>query len=496
MIYWINKTKNMKKISQLVKTLSASEVKMIRKYYSISPKIEYNLKIKLFDIALKNEKISDVEAAKLLGKHNNAAFSMLKSRLHEDIMKVLIVEGKDKIFTTSYYRARHKVHYMMLESDILDSRNLSDLANETLIKARRIAQKYELVNDLIVINDMIINAYHLKRGPASFKRMRTESIKELSNADKLFWGTDFFKQITMPTLYSTNKNISTLDASKLAIDNLAELTKDSDVSRLQYFYLRAKILYNMELKNYRAARKYSIEFQKFIQCTEPLNSSDNNGGAHMLIGVTSLYLHQFASTIKYAYGGLDYFYKDSNNQVSMYELVFHASFYKKDYNKAKEIVDYVKGIKTIKAGSFLYSKWLYFNANIEFATKDPKSTLKTLKRHSFLKTDKSGWRLGYRILELISLLELENYDVLPYRLETFRKLLSSISKENVTRPKAMLLLMNRLVKSNFDFKMVSEKMHDTLQLLRDGKDNYAWDMRGYEIIKFDEWWDGKLKLMR
>jgi len=496
MIYWINKTKNMKKISQLVKTLSASEVKMIRKYYSISPKIEYNLRIKLFEVILENPEMMDTEVAKMIGKPSNAAFSMLKSRLQEDIMKILIVEGKDKIFTTSYYRARHKVHFMMLEMDILNDRNLGEQGTETIMKARRLAQKYELVNDLVVINEMIMYVNQFKRGPSGFKKLRQESIKELDNAEKLFWGTDFFKQITMPTLYSTNKNISTLDASKLAIDNLEVLTKSSDVSRLQYFYLRAKILYNMELKNYRAARKYSIEFQKFIQCTEPLNSSDNNGGAHMLIGVTSLYLHQFASTIKYAHGGLDYFYKDSNNQVSMYELVFLASFYKKDYNKAKEIVDYVKGIKTIKAGSFIYSKWLYFNANIEFATKDPKSTLKTLKRHSFLKTDKSGWRLGYRILELISLLELENYDVLPYRLETFRKLLSSISKENVTRPKAMLLLMNRLVKSNFDFKMVSEKMHDTLQLLRNGKDNYAWDMRGYEIIKFDEWWDGKLKLMR
>ncbi len=496
MIYWINKTKNMKKISQLVKTLSASEVKMVTKYYTISPKIEYNLKIKLFEVILENTEISDNEAAKRIGKTNNAAFSMLKSRLQEDIMKVLIVEGKDKIFTTNYYKARHKVHFMMLEMDILNDRNLGELGTETIMKARRLAQKYELVNDLVVINDMLLYTNQFKAGPTGFKKLRQESIKELDNAEKLFWGTDFFKQITMPTLYSTNKNLSTLDASKIAVDNLEVLSKSSEVSRLHYFFLRAKILYNMELKNYRDARKYAIEFLKFIQTTEPLNTSDNNGGAHMLIGLMSLYLHQYTSTIKYAYGGLDYFYKDSNNQVSMYEMVFHANFYKKDYAKAKDIVDYVKGIKNIKAGSFLYSKWLYFNANIEFATKDPKSTLKTLKRHSFLKTDKSGWRLGYRILELISLLELENYDVLPYRLETFRKLLSSITKENVTRPKAMLLLMNRLVKSNFDFKQVSEKMHDTIQLLRDGKDSYAWDMRGYEIIKFDEWWDSKLKAKR
>lgn len=483
----------MKKITQLVKSLSASEVKMVKKYYSISAKIEYNLRIKLFDIVLQNLNISDQEAANLIGKTNNASFSMLKSRLQEDILKVLIVEGKDKIFNTSYYRARHKVHYLMLVMDILNDRNLSEQGNETILKAKRIAEKYELVNDLVVINDMILYSNTFKRGPSGFQKLRQQSISELENAEKLFLGTDFFKQITMPTLYSTNKNVSTLDASKIAVEKLEELSKNSKVSRLRYFYLRAKILYCLELKNYREARKFSIDFLKFIKKTEPLNTNDNNGGAHMLIGVTSLYLRQYNSTIKYAYDGFDYFFKDSGNQISMYEMIFLAHFYKKEFNKAREIVDYIKSIKSVKAGSFLYSKWLYFSANIEFASKDPKTALKILKRHSFLKTDKSGWRLGYRILEFLCLIDLESYDLLPFRLETFRKLLSSITKENVTRPKAILLLMNRLVKSNFDFKLVTEKMHDTLQLLRDGKDNYSWDMRSYEIIKFDEWWDAKLK---
>ncbi|MBK7441261.1 MAG: hypothetical protein IPI65_06955 [Bacteroidetes bacterium] len=126
----------MKKITQLVNSLSASEVKLIRKYYSISAKIEHNLKIKLFEIALVNKNISDIEAAKLMGKPNNAAFSMLKSRLQEDIMKILIVEGKDKIFNTKYFKTRHKIHFMLLEMDILEDRNLREQATETILKAK------------------------------------------------------------------------------------------------------------------------------------------------------------------------------------------------------------------------------------------------------------------------------------------------------------------------------------------------------------------------
>ncbi|MBK7441259.1 MAG: hypothetical protein IPI65_06945 [Bacteroidetes bacterium] len=110
-----------------------------------------------------------------------------------------------------------------------------------------------------------------------------------------------------------------------------------------------------------------------------------------------------------------------------------------------------------------------------------------------MKTDKTGWALGYRILEIMSLVELENYDALPYRLDTFRKQLSKITKENVSRPKLFLLIMNRLIKDNFDFKLVNQKQAESLQLLRDGKDKYFWNPRSYEVIRFDEWWDTKLK---
>jgi hypothetical protein len=140
-----------------------------------------------------------------------------------------------------------------------------------------------------------------------------------------------------------------------------------------------------------------------------------------------------------------------------------------------------------------YDKWLYYSANIEFMQGDYKSVLKTLKRHSFIKTDKSGWRLGFRILELMALVELEQYDNLPYRLDTFRKMLSSITEADVTRPRAVWVLMNRLVKESFDFKAVDKKQKEEIGLLRAGEGNYFWDPRGYEIIRFDEWWAGKVK---
>lgn len=490
---WINNVKSMKKITQLVNTLSAAEVKLIRKYYAISPKKEHNLRIKLFELTLKNKGISDSEAALSMGNQSKAAFSMLKSRLQEDIMKVLIVEGKDKIFTAKYYKARHQVHYYMLEMDVLNERNLSELGKEAILKARRLAEKYELINDLVVINEIYLAGHQAKLGPKGFKKVRAKSIDDLKASERLFWGTDYFKQISIPNLYSTNSSVSTLQSVKIAIDNLEKLSAGDDISRIRYFYLRAKILYHDALREYKLCKKYSLEFLKLLQTNEALNTSDANGGGNMLISMYSLHLRQFRDALKYAINGMSFFYQDSNNQITLNELIFYIYFNQKQFGKAKQVVDKIKAIKTVKAGSIIYSKWLYFGANLEFSSGDPAATLKTLKRYSFLISDKSGWRLGYRILELMSLIELENYDSLPYRLDTFRKLIASITKENVSRPKAILQLLNRLVKSNFDFNIVNDKMPDTIQALRDGNEQYHWDIRGYEIIRFDSWWDGKLK---
>ena len=497
MTYWINDYKSMKKITQLVSSLNAYEVKLVQKYYAMSPKIEHNLKIKLFEIALKNPAISDFEAAKLLGNRTSAAFSMLKTRLQEDIMKVLIVEGKDKIFTTKYFKARHKVHYLMLEMDILEDRNLKEQATEAILKAKKIAKKYELVNDLVVINDIIINGHLVRQGgPKMLKKIRKSGIEELKRADDLFWGTDYFKQMTMPNFNDANKKITRAERSKLTVEKLQLLSETSDLSRIKFFHLRSKYAYLIDSKLYEDAKNVGLEFISFISTNNVLNTSDNQGGGHMMVANCCLNSYQYKEAILYADKGVDFFYKDSANQINMLEKKFLSLFYSKEFAEAKILSDRIRQLKAVKPGTFLYAKWLYYHANIEFANADFKSTLKTLKRQSFLKSDKSGWRLGYRILELMSLIDLEQYDSIPFRLETFRKLLRTITKENVERPKLMLLLLNRLVKENFDFRLVSEKHKNELELLQKADGLYYWDAEGYEVTRFDEWWATKLTAKR
>ena len=69
----------MEKITKPVHSLSNREVKLFHKYNALSGKKTNNLKIRLFEIAKQNPEISDIEAAKILGKFVFTGLEMIPS---------------------------------------------------------------------------------------------------------------------------------------------------------------------------------------------------------------------------------------------------------------------------------------------------------------------------------------------------------------------------------------------------------------------------------
>lgn len=239
--------------------------------------------------------------------------------------------------------------------------------------------------------------------------------------------------------------------------------------------------------------KYAQKFLNFVNNEISLKSNDNLGGALQIVAQALVYLNRYEEAIEMSIASQKYFFQNGNNYISSTSTIFVSNLKLKNYNACDELVKKIRSIKRIKRGSFFYSKWLYMDANIKFIQGDYKATLQLLDRHSFLKSDRTGWRLGYKILEMMCIVEMGNYDWLPYRIDAFRKLVSDIKKENTARPKLILKLLKRLIKENFDFDATTKKMSEEYALLQSNTGDYFCDMLGYEVIRFDEWWAGKLK---
>lgn len=483
----------MEKITKLIKSLSPREIRLYYKYAELSGKKRNNLKNKLFEIARNNPEISDIEAANLLGKNLGAAFTMLKSRLYQDIMNVLSIDVDRTSFYSKTHWIRFNIHQLLTMYYILENRGILDSSYEVLRKADNLANKYELPTINVLINELLINSKQVQRGPAIYSKFKDNIFRDIDSQITSIKAQDFFKQMSVPRLYNANKSKTQLEIAKAATENLGNLLEESPSSRINFFYLRSQLEYTELIQDFETNLKFAQEFLELVTNSTVLKSSDNLGGANLQLSLAYANLSKYPESINYALEAGPYFFKNHVNHITQQGVLFLAYVGIKDYPKAQEVVDYIRNIRTIKRGSFNYSRWVYYDANIKFLNKDYKGALNLLNRHSFLKSDRSGWRLGYKILEMMCIVELHHYDWLPYRLETFRKLLSDIKKESTARPKLILKLLNRLVKENFDFDLTTRKMQAEFDLLQSNSGEYYCYPLGYEVIRFDVWWAGKMK---
>ena len=490
----------MKKLTQLIEALDKGEINLIRRYFLLNRKPENLLRNKLFELLIKDKNInhSKVEEG-LKRKLSGSAVRMLINRLEDDILKSLIITQGPQKFKSKYFEAKHNCLRMILEIDILRYRGVhTDIIFKKVRQAESLSKKYELAGEMILINEIKQQVVVLSKGLSNYKKTIAENLESLNDVKLKTDALDFFRKLTVPTLFSANKESNYTDLAKESTEQLRILSQKNPSSQIRALYLRSEVFYNHLINDYNSAEKFAFEFLDFVTSNRVLNASDNMGGGMMMISTISVYLHNYDNAIKFAIEAMPYFHAGSNNQVNLSELLFFCYLRKEDFNQTLELVDKISLLKTVKKNQFLKSKWQYFKANLFFQQGHYNEALSILQKQSDLLSDKSGWRLGFKIMEMMCIIEMDTCDWLDYRIETFRKLLSTVKNENIHRPKLILHIIKQFIKHAYDIKLTNKKCEEQLNLLRMGEGDYRYDPRGYEVIRFDKWWDAKLskKLQR
>jgi hypothetical protein len=109
-----------------------------------------------------------------------------------------------------------------------------------------------------------------------------------------------------------------------------------------------------------------------------------------------------------------------------------------------------------------------------------------------LNKDKSGWLLGLRMLELLIMVEIGDFEWFDFKLENFRKLLQRQKEENVQRSKVIFNVLKTLSKMDFDYFDTLEKEDKNIKLLEEAENELQWDPKGFEVIRFDDWIKSKM----
>ena len=312
----------MKKITQLIQTFSPNEVSSLRKYYAINSRQDSILRNKLFEITLEKNPKSDTEAAKLMGTKTGAAFSMLKKRLYQDALKILFWGEGSKRFKSKFYESRYRVRMMIMEADILLDRQLITSARDVLVKAERIANKYELTEELLLLKDLKQTRRGLSRTLPRFHQLTKDKINHIDDIKDKILAFDYHRQITMPNLYNANKDLSYIEKSKEANELLKELVERNPNANILSSYYKSQIVYFHLTSDYNEGLKVALQYADLIKNTPAVHSKDAMGSAGLYLSNICLQLYNYEESIKYANDYLHFFYAGSPNQEALHENLF------------------------------------------------------------------------------------------------------------------------------------------------------------------------------
>ena len=91
-------------------------------------------------------------------------------------------------------------------------------------------------------------------------------------------------------------------------------------------------------------------------------------------------------------------------------------------------------------------------------------------------------------------MELEEFDMIEFRIEALRKLLQRQKDKNITRVKTIFSILSTFTKTGASYKKTYLKEKANFELLIQQEDAYNWDPLGFEVIRFDAWFLSKFKV--
>ncbi|MDX2003004.1 MAG: hypothetical protein SFW35_11265 [Chitinophagales bacterium] len=483
----------METLTQIIKSLKPGEVRLIRAFYKVQSNGEIKRRLALFDYIKSGKVKNDLEAARAIYKAApNSAYSHLKARLQRDILNLLLLQDSSKRYDTQYTRALFDARRMLIEGQLLIGRGAYNSGVDVLEKARSLAKKYELYNEGVAINDLLRSHLGVKAGLNTYNKYNEEIIKNLEEQHALLKARDYYHRIIVPNLFHLNRQNQFTEYSEQVLKELKEVFEKNKSANIGYYYYYIGMLYAQLDNKWEDGLEYGKGFLQLVEKEESIRSNSRIAEANLQMASMLIQSGNPKPAIDFAIKAGKFFKKGLLNELQAIELLFFAYYRSKDYKKTEEVIAQAESHPKYKANKTIPARWEYYKANLYFSLGKFDEASALLIQQSELMKDRAGWLLGHKVFELMCMIETKDTYIIDYRTESFRKLLLRQKEENVERAKTILKILETFAKTGLSYKKTNGLEAAKLKLLREGKGDYAWDPTGFELIRFDEWFDSKL----
>lgn len=484
----------MKNLKPIVKVLMPGEIRVIRHFFKLNSNAEERKRGELFELILKNPDLTDEKAAKkLYDGPPNSAYSHLKARLKRDILNVLYLHDGGKKSISPHFKAVIESRKMLGQAFLLRTRGALNEATQLLNAASELAQKFELPGEEVLIKQTLREMIHRIKSEKVLAGYNHDISENVTLLGELMKVEEFSYMMTVPSLFSTNKRLNDPEYRKQMIQELKASFEKTGAAKIGLWYYLTDIELATKEREHDRALALALKFVKLVEKSPAIYSNNNWAGVNLTVAQTLISSGEYERAIGYGRVAIKYFPNGQMNQLMATEFLFFAQFRSKNYKDAETTLETAFNHPRLKANKFFYAKWLYLKANLLFMQGKYDPAMKTLNQDTELTKDKSGWLLGYRLLEVLIMIEKEEYEWIDFKLDSFRKLLQRQKDANIHRIKLILSMLNTLHKSNYDFEETSHDEAKNFKALKRAQDDLYWNPVGFEVVRFDEWFENRVK---
>lgn len=488
----------MKDLLDTIQSFGEREIEIYKKLYgSSNPKVP-NKPESLFDYLLENKNANEREVIKVLyGKSKSAAsaFSHLKKKLQTQLSVVLIAWDTEMSLDsndTDYNTILRMVTRLYLTRAVLIKKRVNSVMNNMIREIYKYAKQYEIF-DFWAIAILEIVGQDASKGEKFLAKQSDELDKVLNNFCMYNKGEMLLWQLT-PAMYLKNKENEFIEQGRKTVATLKKHSKDSQSDLILMTQLEGE----MFLAEFERRQKdvLTLARQRYALATtsKALNKKGIIRATRNQLIIALINNHLFEEADEWAYKYLNEIPKDV--MIVYADNAFRAALYSKNFKHCNEYLElYKKSPQFIKNEQHT-TYYYYYKAALAFYQKNFDEVFEHLSKTSWMLRDKTGWGLGVKLMEILAYIEIGQFEMVMFRIKALWQLLYRNQNKNIARTKTISHVLYALLQSGFNYRKVLEKEKQKISDLRDSNGIYYWDPSGQEVVRFDWWFDEKMKRVR
>lgn len=483
----------MDSLLRIAGSLKEGEISLIRHFYNLKKreKGEQKKRHLLFELLLKGKITDENEAARAVGYPGaNVSFSNLKSRLRSDILNVMLLQESSQKFSTPYAQAQFECRRALLQGELLMSRGVYDEAVDLLTKNARLAGRYELHAEQLIIEDLIRNHAAMRESAQVFENI-SDSIEDgYKKMGEVLRAKRRHYEVTAPRLL----RVQSLDEYSIKGSEVLQRLEEADQrcasSKIKLYHHLASLNYYTALRDFEKAEAHALSLLERVESDPVIRSNANKAGVSMELANICLNTGRNEAAVQYATNAVELFKPGMLNQLHASIILFFSYFRQDKLDESERVLKEMQRHRIVRQHMHpgMNARVQLLQAGLAFRLGDLDGVTEVVRESGDLIRHADNWMPGYFLLDTLTTIEKRAFDVADYRLEAFRKTIHRHGYDKEERRIGLIIkLMRGLLRCRCNVRRLLDEHEGDVQLLAEGKAPYCWNPAGYELIRFDKW---------